>query len=404
MTSVVIDHLSKRFGDVVALDDISLSIAAGELFFLLGPSGCGKSTLLRTIAGLQDASSGRILFNDRDVTALPTAKRNAVMCFQSYALWPHMSVRENVAFGLETRGVAREKRAKRVEDVLRLVRLEKLGDRKPNELSGGQQQRVALARAMIVEPDCLLLDEPLSNLDATLRLEMRSEIRRICKTAGFTTIYVTHDQREALSVADRIALLRGGKLAQVGTPDELYHRPNSSFVAQFVGQTNLIDGEIVERGAEVMRVSTPFGILSATTRVRNPSPSPGNPGEGSGEGDLERREPLISGRALTPALSQSTGRGGEEGGAKPAASLPDKVIVSIRPERLRVVREAGDSASGTNRIEAKVMETTFLGESSEISLLAGGQKLKMLSATPLFGASGELTIEVDPADVILLKD
>jgi len=352
MTSVAIQHLTKRFGDVLALDDISLSINAGELFFLLGPSGCGKSTLLRTIAGLQEATSGRILFNDRDVTGLPTEKRNAVMCFQSYALWPHMSVRENVAFGLETRGWPREKRARRVDEVLRLVQLENLGERRPNELSGGQQQRVALARAMVVEPDCLLLDEPLSNLDAKLRQEMRGEIRRICKTAGFTTIYVTHDQREALSVADRIALLKDGKLAQVGTPEDLYHRPQSSFVAQFVGQTNLFAGKIFERGGEFTRVATPMGIWSAAA------------------GD----------------------------------SLPDNVVVSVRPERLRVGRPGETSPANVNRFDAKIIESTFLGESSEHVLMAGEQKLKMVCTPPLFRAPVQLAVDVYASDVTLLKD
>ena len=350
MTAVAIQHVSKRFGQVAALDDISLSVAAGELFFLLGPSGCGKSTLLRIIAGLQEASSGRILFNDRDVTHLPTEKRNAVMCFQSYALWPHMSVRDNVGFGLETRGWTRERGRERVDEVLRLVQLERLAERKPNELSGGQQQRVALARALVVNPDCLLLDEPLSNLDAKLRLEMRGEIRRICKSAGFTTIYVTHDQREALSVADRIALLRDGKLAQVGTPEELYRRPTSSFVAQFVGQTNLIPATVIERGQDATRVQTPIGSLLAAV---------------DGE-------------------------------------LPERIIASIRPEWLRVARP-GDASRG-NQFEAKVVETTFLGESSEHILLAGDHRLRMLCTPPMFHAPETVTVEVDPRDVVLLKE
>src|SRR5436305_11082688 len=238
MTSVRLDHLSKHFDTTVALNNINLEITKGELFFLLGPSGCGKSTLLRLIAGLYEPTRGRIFFNDRDVTPLGTDKRNAVMCFQSYALWPHMSVRDNVRFGLDVRKVPAEKAAARTDEVLRLVQMEELADRKPNQLSGGQQQRVALARALAVNPDCLLLDEPLSNLDAKLRHEMRGEIRRICKTAGFTTIYVTHDQREAPSVADRIAVLKDGRLAQVGTPGDLYYRPQTSFVADFIGSTN----------------------------------------------------------------------------------------------------------------------------------------------------------------------
>jgi len=236
MTAVRVEKIAKSFGPTVALADITLDIAAGELFFLLGPSGCGKSTLLRIIAGLLDPTNGQIFFNDRDVTTLPTQDRNAVMCFQSYALWPHMSVRDNVRFGLEVRGMSRAEQDARVNEVLAMVRLTDQADRKPNQLSGGQQQRVALARALAVKPACLLLDEPLSNLDAKLRLEMRSEIRRICKEGGFTTLYVTHDQREALSVADRIAILNAGRLEQVGTASEVFHRPSSEFVADFMKQ------------------------------------------------------------------------------------------------------------------------------------------------------------------------
>jgi len=184
MTRVRCEQITKRFGDTVALDAISLDVEPGELFFLLGPSGCGKSTLLRLIAGLLAPTGGRIRFDDRDVTALGTEQRNAVMCFQSYALWPHLTVRENVRFGLDVRGLGRAEQQRRVDDVLGLVQMAAYAARKPNELSGGQQQRVALARALVVTPDCLLLDEPLSNLDARLRLEMRGEIRRICKDTG----------------------------------------------------------------------------------------------------------------------------------------------------------------------------------------------------------------------------
>src|SRR5687768_2988400 len=263
MAAVRLEHITKSFEKTVALHDVHLEIASGELFFLLGPSGCGKSTLLRLVAGLHEPTRGRILFNGSDVTSLGTEKRNAVMCFQSYALWPHMSVRDNVRFGLDVRGVSAAERERRTDEALKLVRMDALAARKPNELSGGQQQRVALARALAVRPACLLLDEPLSNLDAKLRHEMRSEIRRICKTAGCTTIYVTHDQKEALSVADRIALLNDGRLAQVGTPGELYHRPASSFAADFIGNTNLMSGTVVERVGLGVRVNTPVGEMMA---------------------------------------------------------------------------------------------------------------------------------------------
>jgi len=350
MTSVRLSHISKKFGSTLALDSIDLDVKAGELFFLLGPSGCGKSTLLRLIAGLHDPSSGQIFFNDRDVTRLGTDKRNAVMCFQSYALWPHMSVRDNVAFGLDVRKVPPGELSQRVDEVLAMVQMTDLADRKPNQLSGGQQQRVALARALAVRPDCLLLDEPLSNLDAKLRLEMRTEIRRICKTAGFTTIYVTHDQKEALSVADRIAILKDGKLIQVGTPGELYHTPATSFVAGFIGQTNLLPGKVTSRDAGMTHVETAAG----------------------------------------PVVVAST------------ASTADTVVVSIRPEQMRVVHNL--ESPGMNRITGKVLESVFLGEASEHVLAVNDQKIKVICTPPIFQVPEQLTVEFDPKDAVMLNE
>lgn len=208
MVSLSICGLVKRFGEVTALDRLDLEIAAGELFFLLGPSGCGKTTLLRAIAGFHLPDEGQIRFDGEEVTGLPPHKRDTGMMFQSYALWPHLNVYRNVAFGLEERRVPKAELKARVEAALAMVHLEGLGERRIHQLSGGQQQRVALARALVVRPRCLLLDEPLSNLDAKLRVEMRSEIRRLCKEHGLTTLYVTHDQKEALAMADRIAVLQ----------------------------------------------------------------------------------------------------------------------------------------------------------------------------------------------------
>lgn len=230
------------------LESLDLEIASGELFFLLGPSGCGKSTLLRMIAGFVPPSCGQIYFGERDMTGVPPEKRNTAMVFQSYALWPHMTVLENVAFGLETLGVKGAEKAERIERALEIVQLNDFAARKPPSLSGGQQQRVALARALVVNPQVLLLDEPLSNLDAKLRDSMRSEIRRICKEAKLTAIYVTHDRKEALSMADRIALLDQGRLQQVGTPREIYRRPANRFVAGFIGDCNLLPGEVSATG------------------------------------------------------------------------------------------------------------------------------------------------------------
>ncbi len=245
MVNVKLDGVSKSYvpGKPV-LEPIDLEIAAGELFFLLGPSGCGKSTLLRMLAGFVPPTAGRIFFDGRDITATAPEKRNTAMVFQSYALWPHMTVRENVAFGLDTLGVKGAERDSRIAKALEMVQLTELSERKPPSLSGGQQQRVALARALVVNPQVLLLDEPLSNLDAKLRDSMRAEIRRICKSAGLTTIYVTHDRKEALSMADRIALLDKGRLQQIGTPREIYRRPANRFVAGFIGDCNLLPGVV----------------------------------------------------------------------------------------------------------------------------------------------------------------
>jgi iron(III) transport system ATP-binding protein len=359
MTAVRLQNLTKTFGQTIALDSINLDIRAGELFFLLGPSGCGKSTLLRLIAGLHEPTSGKLFFNDRDVTPLPTEQRNAVMCFQSYALWPHMTVRENVRFGLNVRRVGRAEQNHRVDEVLSLVQLSELADRKPNQLSGGQQQRVALARALAVKPDCLLLDEPLSNLDAQLRQEMRSEIRRICKTAGFTTIYVTHDQKEALSVADRIAVMNAGRLAQVGLPGDLYHRPASTFVAAFIGQTNLLSGEAIEQVDRRVRVRTAVGEIFA-------------------ESDRPVSLPNVT------------------------TGVTTRLTISIRPEQMEIVASAAAPAPGRNRLTGRPIETTFLGEASEHVLEIQGQRLRVIATPPQFELPASVTVEFDPQDVVIL--
>jgi iron(III) transport system ATP-binding protein len=261
-----------------------------------------------------------------------------------------MTVRQNVEFGLEVRKIP--DRQSRVDEVLRLVQMDRYAARKPNQLSGGQQQRVALARALAVHPDCLLLDEPLSNLDAKLRLEMRSEIRRICKTTGFTTIYVTHDQKEALSIADRIAVLKEGKIAQVGTPADLYHKPQSSFVAEFIGQTNLFKGRIIAREDQILRVQTPAGQIIAKVY---------------------------------------------------GIDHPAQVVLSIRPEQMRIARSQTPRPD-VNLLTGKTLETTFLGEASEHLLQAGDQKLKIIQTPPLFKAPDQMTVEFDAADVVVLPE
>ncbi len=266
MLSVVLKNVSKKYGDVAAVRDVSLEIAKGEFFFLLGPSGCGKTTLLRMIAGFVEPDAGEIRFGDRLMNAVPAHRRNTGMVFQNYALWPHMSVRENVAYGLELRRVSREERRRRIARVIELVQLEGLEERRPNQLSGGQQQRVALARALVIEPDVLLLDEPLSNLDAKLRVEMRQELRRIHSETGITTIYVTHDQKEALSLAGRLAVMRDGEVRQAGTPREIYTRPADRFVAEFIGQANVFLGDARPVADETL-ISTPYGKIRARGRA-----------------------------------------------------------------------------------------------------------------------------------------
>jgi putative spermidine/putrescine transport system ATP-binding protein len=244
MSSVRLQSVSKNFGDHRAVSDFTLEIAEGEFLVLLGPSGCGKTTTLRMIAGFVEPSAGSILFGNRDVTELPPYHRNTGLVFQGYALFPHLSVFENVAFGLRARKLDRAAIGRRVQEALRLVRLDAHAERMPRQLSGGQQQRVALARALVIEPEILLLDEPLSNLDAKLREEVRVEIRQLQRRLGLTTVMVTHDQEEALSVADRLVVMCNGEIQQIGTQRELYNAPTNQFVANFIGRTNFFAGTI----------------------------------------------------------------------------------------------------------------------------------------------------------------
>ncbi len=261
MVEIRLENLRKTFGDVVATDEVNMVLEEAELSTLLGPSGCGKTTLLRIIAGFYVPDRGKVFFDDKDVTTLPPHRRNTGMCFQNYALWPHMSVADNVAYGLKLKRVEGMKFTKsaignRVGNALELVRMGDLGHRHIHQLSGGQQQRVALARALAIEPDVLLLDEPLSNLDAKLRIEMREEIIRIQKEMSITTVYVTHDQHEALSISDRVAVMDLGYVQQFESPRKIYADPQTVFVADFIGQCTFIDG-IVETTGESLKVQIP---------------------------------------------------------------------------------------------------------------------------------------------------
>jgi iron(III) transport system ATP-binding protein len=348
MLPIRLDKLRREFGSTVAVDSLDLLVPAGSLFFLLGPSGCGKTTLLRMIAGFQEPTSGRVFFGDRDVTRTPPQKRNAGMVFQSYALWPHMTVFDNVAFGLQVRGASAAEQAKRVGAALEMVRMGDLARRKPNQLSGGQQQRVALARALVFNPEVLLLDEPLSNLDARLRLEMRAEIRRICGEIRMTTIYVTHDQKEALSLADSMAVLRDGRVEQVGGPHDLYQRPRSRFVAEFLGESNFIPGTVRRSDATSCEVETAAGTL-------------------------------VSAAATAPV------------GAR--------VSLSIRPESLRI-------GGGPNQIAGVCTGSVYLGEMSQhlVETPAGALKVFELDPRETTRAGRPLTLHAQPESVVVLAE
>ena len=255
---VRLENLVRRYGPVTALDGLSLTIAPGELVALLGPSGCGKTTALRLLAGLEESDGGKVIIGGEDVTDLPANKRNIGMVFQAYSLFPHMVAWENVAFGLQMRDVGKAERKKRALDMLELVGLGRFANRYANQMSGGQQQRVALARALAIQPQVLLLDEPLSALDAKVRGRLRDEIRRVQLEVGITTLFVTHDQEEALAIADRVGVMQAGKLEQLGPPTLVYSRPATPFVADFVGLTNRIPGEVKNGGVEVRGTQLPL--------------------------------------------------------------------------------------------------------------------------------------------------
>jgi len=354
MIAISIENLTKRFGQVVALNGVDLLVNPGELFFLLGPSGCGKTTLLRCLAGFYIPDQGTVKFGGDDVTRLPPHKRNTGMMFQSYALWPHMTVAQNVGFGLQERKVPAADIRRQVGEALESVRMSAYADRNPNQLSGGQQQRIALARALVVRPRCLLLDEPLSNLDAKLRLEMRAEIRRVCKEFNLTTVYVTHDQKEALSISDRMAIMEAGHILQVGSPHEVYARPARKIVANFIGETNFIPGTIVSATGGDILVETGIGRFTGVM------------------GDLTIRP---------------------EVGAK--------VTVSIRPECWTLHRDQ----PGANAIKGNIGEAIYLGEVAQYEFGCGDRSIKIFELNPRFldhAARGELWASVEPHDVVVL--
>ncbi len=347
-----LENLVKSFGSTLAVDGVSFEISDGELFFLLGPSGCGKTTVLRMLAGFYTPDRGEIFFGDRNVTHVPPNRRNTGMVFQNYALWPHMSVFENVAYGLDVRDVPPVERAQRVSEALRIAQLDTLADRSPNQLSGGQQQRVALARALVVKPDILLLDEPLSNLDAKLRLEMRDEIKRIQRESGITSLYVTHDQKEALSLADRLAVMHQGRIVQIGTPREIYRQPRNRFVADFIGEMNFFTARVVSANQDEIVIAIGEHHLSATAPSLHHS--------------------------ITPSQF---------------------VTIGIRPEAIVIGKNDG--------LPATIENTTYQGEVEQYTLkLPDGQTLKAIEPNPPFDRKrGEaVRLAISAADVRIFTE
>lgn len=325
MPDLVLKNLTKRFGESLAVDDLSFSVEHGEFVSLLGPSGCGKTTTLRMIAGFEQPDSGRILIEGVDVTRIPPQKRDIGLVFQNYALFPHMTVAQNVAFGLEMRRLPRAKIAEACASALALVHLGDLGARYPRQLSGGQQQRVALARALAIRPRLLLFDEPLSNLDAKLRDEMRDEIRRIQREVGITAIFVTHDQSEAFSLADRVAVLDGGRLQQLAEPLAIYEAPANATVSSFIGQANMFEGRVLSIAGNTVEVA----LGSAALNLR-----------GRGE-------------ALAPG---------------------DACKAFVKHERISLSRAR--SAIAENALACRVVGSTYLGESTSYALSAEGLSVK----------------------------
>ena len=318
---IAVDRLTKRFGALAAVSDVSLAIEEGEMFTLLGPSGCGKTTLLRLLAGFYTPDAGEIRFGDQVVNDVPPHERGIGMVFQNYALWPHMTVSENVAYGLKLRKVASSDRDKRVLAVLEKVGLTGLGVRYPGQLSGGQQQRVALARALVLNPQMLLLDEPLSNLDAKIRVQVRAEIRKLQKELGITAVYVTHDQEEALAMSDRIAVFSLGKVCQVGPPKALYERPATRFVADFIGINNLVEGT-------VRSVEGPNGSVRSDTAL----------------GEIQ----AIHDERLRPG---------------------ERCVICIRPENLALSTQPGGDR---NHFKGKIAFTSYLGNTLRYDVDLGG--------------------------------
>jgi ABC-type Fe3+/spermidine/putrescine transport system ATPase subunit len=352
LTAITIDGVARSFGAVHAVDNVSIAVRDGEFFTLLGPSGCGKTTLLRMVAGFCELDAGRILFGEQRIDTLPPHRRNTGMVFQNYAVFPNLTVGGNVAYGLRARSAPSGETRERVARALRLVQLDGFAERWPHQLSGGQLQRVAIARAIVIEPHVLLLDEPLSNLDAKLRVEMRGEIRRLQKLLGITVLYVTHDQEEALAISDRIAVMRAGRVEQIAGSREIYERPATPFVASFVGTTNLLDGVVRARSEDAAEVA----VAGTTLRL--------------------------------------SGVRGDAG---------DKVVLSLRPEALHLVSPGETAPTRCVTLTGTLGEIEYLGPVTRFTVtLSEGATLSLMALTPPT-VSGAVTVAFDPHRVVVLE-
>ncbi|MCV0426436.1 MAG: ABC transporter ATP-binding protein [Roseibium sp.] len=341
MADLIVKNLTKRYGGIAAIEDINFTASSGEFLTLLGPSGCGKSTTLAAIAGLDRPSEGRIIagstpyFDGSDGTYLPPEARNCGLVFQSYALWPHMTVHQNLEFPLKLRKIPKAERSRRIEEALNLVELDKLSERYPSQLSGGQQQRVALARAIVYQPRILLLDEPLSNLDAQIRDRARQWLKELHIRLGLTTLYVTHDQTEALSLSDRIAVMDKGRLVQLGTPHEIYNKPATSFIAEFIGTSNFLNGQFIR----------------------------------SGDTNIEIR--LRDGQSLLikqPDENKKVGTG--------------DLMAFFRPECVVSVTNSGTTDENVNVLRGKIIDTAYFGDRYQISVCVDDSVVRLYSAAP----------------------
>lgn len=359
MARLELQNLCKYFGDVKAVDNIDLTVEDGEFLTFLGPSGCGKSTTLFAVAGLDEPTSGRILVDDtifydaKEKISVVPERRNCGLVFQSYALWPHMTVRGNLSFPLQIRKIPKSEQQKLIVDALELVEMESYIDRYPHELSGGQQQRIALARTLVYEPKLLLLDEPLSNLDAKLRNRARRWLKKLQKRLGLTTIYVTHDQSEALSLSDRIAVMNNGRFAQLDTPEEIYRNPADAFVADFIGASNFLDGTVIQSSEDEVIVDVKNGnTVTATTRK--------------------------------------------------ALAKGDAVRVSLRPEDIQFSNNSHDPVDGQNTLSTTIVGRDYLGSRFQYFLDVGGAEVRI--ETEDDRPSGDATISFSAGNCIAFPD